>query len=336
VVAQDSVLQPSNTDLEAQRILALAIALTNAPHPLPTSYFYENFYAQREPEAQKKAFQRDRERLSQCGFILVRTELPGEQNLWSVDQSSFATDHELSVADALALDVACLPLAADPSFPYAHDLRMALSKIDRSFSEVTAAKFPAEARVRLRTQDIVERCLSNHHAARINYTKASGEQVDRTVAVLGLFSLRNTPYMVAAQFENNGGLSEPHNYNMSRIASVKEVSSLSYNIPAGFDVHDYLLLPFQIGTEHYNAQIRVPAARVQEFMAIYGDKGRTIPDTTDVSPSKKTGSVLWDVDVRDTRGAAAWCIAEGVVPVFPEDLRCAWKTILESGESDGQ
>lgn len=348
--------EANETDFEAQRILALAIALLNSNRPLATSYFYANFYPGKELEAQRKAFKRDREKLARCGLVLNRSESPTGEALWSADKSSLAQPNALTATEALTIDVACLPFASDPSFPYAADLRMALSKIDRSFSEVTAAKLPPSSRTRSKQQATVERCLSALYCLRITYDKASGERVERTVAVYGLFTLRSTSYMVAARINADGKPGPAHSYSISRIVSAKEIPSLTYEIPEDFDVRDFIRLPFQIGSEQFVARFLVPSERLADLKVVVGARGtfesyrgslpqKSIDDDgeNDTCITNSSGSntyVIWSVEACDTKAAASWAIAEGIVPIEPKSLVSEWKSslvvYLEGASSDAR
>ena len=285
------MVKVNETDLEAQRILAIAIALINAKRPLPTSYFYDNFYPGRDDEVRRKSFQRDRYRLARCGLVVKRDVSAGAA-AWAIDRTSLAQPNALTPTEALTIDVALLPFASEPSFPYAEDLRMALSKIDRSFSEVTVARLHQRACRRSRAQELVERCLSARHALRITYVKANDTQVERTVGVCGLFSLRGVSYMVAVRLETGQEATPAHTYNIDRIVKASELSRLTYDIPSDFEVRDYIKLPFQIGHESYLARFRIPKQLLHEFRSETrgrGDFEEIVRPGTGVASSSKDG-----------------------------------------------
>lgn len=299
----DTKGEVNETDLEAQRILAIAIALVNAKRPLPTSYFYENFYPGRDDEVRRKSFQRDRGRLARCGLVVERKLLP-EGTAWSLDRASLAQPSALTPTEALTVDVALLPFASHPSFPYASDLRMALSKIDRSFSEVTAARTPRRPRRRSKKQGLVEQCLSARHALEIVYEKADGTKVERTVGIYGLFSLRDVPYMVAARLEDGQEPGPAHTYNIGRIAKAVELPRLSHRIPEDFEVRDYIKLPFQIGCESYRARFSVPRERLRELRSEAGGRG----DFVEVPRTDAEGTPESSADNTDTCEARAQAV----------------------------
>ncbi len=129
--------EPTTEMRTARRVLSLAIALTNARSPWPTSKVRADFYPDYSDAAFKKAFKRDRERLEAAGIVIVATGRSDKETMWAVDeQASYASDGVLDPDDALALDFLLLPIASDPAFPYAQDLRVALAKIDRAFDNV--------------------------------------------------------------------------------------------------------------------------------------------------------------------------------------------------------
>lgn len=312
----DGFTEPTEDERSARRIVALAVALINARQPLTTQAIRAEFYAEYGYEAFRKAFLRDRQRLKATGIVVSRQDLPTGQIGWKVDEkSSYAEESAVTSEDALFLDCLLLPLASDPTFPYARDLRIALTKIDRSFSGSVATPLPHEARNRSRQLDQIEACMAHHHAANVTYTRADGTTTKRVIAPLGLFPLRDTTYVVASRLDEDGE-GEPHVYNLERMSQVREIKSTFFAPPANFDIRDFIRLPFELGDVQYMATFFVPPERVKDVREHVNSRGTWSDDE---------GTLHMSVPVSDEDVAAAWALAEGIVPERPASLVLAWK-----------
>lgn len=317
----DPYTEPNEDDLTARRVVSLAIILSNANRALATSEIRREIYGELSMSAFRKTFQRDRERLLLAGFVIRNSKKVDDESTWELDaESTFASRNVLTQEDALALDFILLPFASDPSFPYAQDLRMALTKIDRSFDGSSQATLPPEARKRNRNLVRVEQALMARHAVCIRYCRADNSEIERIVAPYGLFFFRGESYLVAARAGKDVVDGEPpHTYNVGRIRSVREMTRMRYEIPADFDVRDYKKLPFQMGDIRYKATLLVPHCRTQELYARYSCHGTWSHDEN---------ATLLSVDVSDEDVAAAWAIAEEVRPLEPHSLVQTWRERL--------
>ncbi len=314
----DDFREPTEDERVARRIIAVAIALINASAPLSTTELRREFYVGLSDAAFRKAFRRDRLRLAACGVVVLEGGRRDDEQTWLIDEDrSFARENTLTPEDALALDCLLLPLAADPAFPFAQDLRLALAKIDRSFDGRSTAALPPSARTRNRELARIEDCLVRRHAARVSYVRADGSKVERTLLPYGLFSLRDRTYVVAA---TKGSDQEPHTYLIDRMSTVREEAKTSYVIPPDFDVRDFVLLPFQVGSQCYTATFAVPEHRLADVRARVGERGQWQVDG---------GVSTLRISVSDERAASIWAIAEGVRPIEPETLVLTWRQRLE-------
>lgn len=289
----DDFKEPTESEQSARRVLALAVAFINTRVPLSQRTIQREFYPDMALKTFQKSFLRDRERLAAAGLSLKNGPADGRMVTWMVDaESSFVKENLLNEEDALTLDFLLLPLASDPSFPYARDLRLALAKIDRSFDGGSMATIPPEARRRNSNITRLEDCMTARHTARITYTRADGSQSIRTVAPLGFFFLNNHTYMVALRTDTPEP-EPPHTYNLDRVAKVTENSRSTFAPPADFDVRDFILLPFQMGDSLYTATFEL-----------------------------SSGEVVRE-KVCDQSMAVAWALATGATPIEPTDLRNA-------------
>lgn len=297
----DHFREPTEDERSARRALSLAIALINARRPISSTRIHREFYGGMSDATFRKTFLRDRERLLVAGLTLRKGPKDGDVMTWEVDEdSSFAIENALSQEDALVLDFLLLPLASDPSFPFARDLRLALTKIDRSFDGTSRASIPPAARRRNNNVSRLEDCMTAGHAARVLYRRADGTETKRVIAPYGFFFLHGTTYMVGARMDAAGDIvANPHTYNLDRMLTVQELSRTSYAIPVDFDVRDFTLLPFQMGPARYRAAFR-------------GEDG------------------VVEHDVHDEDVAVTWAIAEGYMPMSPPSLVEAWRGRLKS------
>lgn len=302
---EEEFREPTEDERSARRVLAVAIALINARRPLSSVELHREFYPGMSDATFRRTFQRDRQRLLLAGLALRRGPDVDDVSTWEVDgESSFVKENLLSEEDALVLDVLLLPLASDPSYPYARDLRLALTKIDRAFDGTSAAAIPPEARRRNNNISRLEDCMTARHTARISYVRADGSALERVIAPLGFFFLNGNTYMVAAPQGRHGQLETPHTYNLDRVSSVREQTRSSFSRPADFDVRDYIVLPFQLGEPRYEGIFQ------------------------------QADGVLRSEPVHDEQMAASWAIAEGLRPIEPVSLVESWRRTL--GRVEGE
>lgn len=79
----------------------------------------------------------------------------------------------------------------------------------------------------------------------------------------------------------------------------------------------------------------VPAQTMREFSQTAQGKGAFLDSEATShaeSPSDEehsSVSLLWRVEISNIEDAAAWAIAEDVVPVSPQELVAAWRSQLE-------
>ncbi len=318
-------------DREARRLLELAIAFDNATHPMTSTEVNTKYYPDLSAESFRKAFIRDRRKLALCGLVIKRTNKQPDEPLWVADaEASFAPANALTQKEALVLDLACAPLASDPSFPYGNDLRMALTKIDRSFSGASMARISPKAKQRSTLLTKIESCFTHQHAANITYDKADGARIERTVGVMGFFTLRRNTYFVG-QTLSKGGVpvtGQVRTYRLSRLASVSELAKVSYVVPPDFDVDDYKRLPFQLGDTTCVGRMRTPVPVPADMRALIHQYGSNITSNDDC--------ITWECEISDVALAASWCIAGRTMPLQPQELVCAWRTTLEGVLQDGR
>lgn len=308
-------------DDQARRLAELALTFSNAEGPLTSEEVQRTFYPELDAPSFRRAFLRDREKLSLCGLVIQKVSSSSRTASWVVNDSlSYALPDLLGEDDAKAITTLCSPLAEDPATPYGNDLRHALAKINRNFADSGNAGVNASG-ARSKVLSEAEACAARHHACTMYYKTASGQSRELTVAIYGFFTIRGNTYFVGPLLDDEHVVQDSiHTYRIDRIASLREERNLSYTIPPAFDVAQYVLPPFAIGPCIYKASFRITPAALRNAgntIAHYGlyDKG------------------IWTVPVSDERAAASWAVAQAMIPLNPESLVVSWKGILRGAVS---
>ena len=301
----------------AERAATLATFLMGARYPVGTAAIYERFYAELGDANRRKTFSRDRELLASAGVLVRDAGWRDGEKAWEIDtDASFANAAELSPLEAIALDVACQPLLEDHGFTHGEALRHALAKIDRTFGDPDQAvrTSPAE---RSRASQIVLGCIDRARVVNVTYRDAKGTVSRRDFAPYGTFPCRGRGYVVGDFIEEgeDGATTRRRTLRLDRIESARETAQ-AVAVPEGFDIADYLLLPFQIGPTTCTARFFVPENRREALSASCLRSGT-------VANGKKGAE--WTVDVSDVDDAAGWAVAQAIRPLEPAELVESWK-----------
>lgn len=305
----------------AERAATLATFLMGARYPVGTAAIYERFYAELGDANRRKTFSRDRELLASAGVLVRDAGWRDGEKAWEIDaDASFANAVELSPLEAIALDVACQPLLEDHGFTHGEALRHALAKIDRTFGDPDQAvrTSPAE---RSRASQIVLYCIDRGRVANVTYRDAKGTVSKRDFAPYGTFPCRGRGYVVGdfLDEDESGTVTKRRTLRLDRIESARETTREAA-VPDGFDIADYLLLPFQIGPTTCTARFFVPESRLEALSASCLRSGA-------VANGKKGAE--WTVDVSDVDDAASWAVAQAIRPLEPAELVESWKKCLK-------
>lgn len=305
----------------AERAATLATFLMGARYPVGTAAIYERFYADLGEANRRKTFSRDRELLATAGVLVRDAGWRDGEKAWEIDaDASFANAAELSPLEAIALDVACQPLLEDHGFTHGEALRHALAKIDRTFGDPDQAvrTSPAE---RSRASQTVLACIDRGRVANVTYRDAKGIVSKRDFAPYGTFPCRGRGYVVGDFIEEgeDGATARRRTLRLDRIESARETSRATV-VPEGFDIADYLLLPFQIGPTTCTARFFVPESRLEALSPSCLRSGAVV--------NGKKGAE-WMVDVSDVDDAASWAVAQAIRPLEPAELVESWKKCLK-------
>ncbi|MGN0076190.1 MAG: helix-turn-helix transcriptional regulator [Parafannyhessea sp.] len=320
----------NSDDLQALRLTSLMICLSNSKKPLSTGELRDLYYADMSEDAFAKKFQRDRKSLATCGIVVREVDRTADGALWDVDtDATFATDPGLSLEDATLIDVVCMPLANDPSFPYRDELTLALAKVNRSYTTVVASRDAGEpGSFDVRLADLVG-ALQNRHPITASYQARGAGEKNYTLALLGSFGMRGSTYFVACDYDRGTRQlsGSPRTFRLDRFGKVKPLASHTYQIPADFSVNDYIRLPFQLGPVVCTADFIV--SQPQTDQALTPEARRAISSYGSLSKDGRT----WTVDVSNQDVAAAWAIDVGLVPQSPSTLADIYKSRLSAAAS---
>lgn len=315
-------MELTRDDERARRICSLAPSFMNAREPVPSSSVAHDHYPELSPDSFRRAFSRDRDMLASCGIILRGTRGDTGETLWEADpERSFAGGAQLSATEAAALEVVCSPLADDSSFPLSNDLRLALAKIARVFSETSVAWGGAAQRPS-RVLSTLRSCLVSQRAAHVTYVDAQGRRTERLIAPYGFFSLRQCLYLVAGRLDEKSSRAEGGTrvYRLDRFESAREAGGTSFETPQDFSIEDWRRLPFQIGDAPFRALFKIPPDRERDVRRAVSTQGTW---------EREGASLLLSVEARDVLEAARWAVALGVSPLEPPALVAAWRDLLE-------
>jgi proteasome accessory factor B len=308
---------PTESDELARRLVSIALEFSAATRALSTEQIRRAIYGDIARKTFYQLFRRDRERLRSCGFVI---EDRGDE-LWAADPRSFSDDCDADPYDLQALDLLCLQLAQDDSFPYRGELKHALAKIDHDFSSSEAFCAPGGVRVQDTKTLVLLHARAARHAVQVRYVDAQGASSNRRLALYGEFGLRGHVYFVAADLDDEGCASDPHVFRDDRFRRVKELPQLDVVVPESFDIRQWRRLPFQLGPHSFEAQLALP----QELS---DDAQRSIAQSGQIKATPE-GDRVWRVEASDERALASWAIAEAFVPMSPKSLVDAWKALLE-------
>jgi len=300
----------------AERLVNLALFLAAAREPVSAAQVAAQVAGYPPGQAEAaflRMFERDKEDLLAAGLVLevVRT---GDTERYRLDtDATFAGELTLSPEEAVLLRAAGSALLADPSFPFAEDLRLALAKVSAAVGGPAVedgAHVPATSLLadeapgdQAEAVAVLARALAGRKTAAFSYTNVKGEQSARRVEPLGVFARDGRWYLVARDVAADG----------MRVFAVARISGLTVNAvkpktpdfpaPEGFDIRDWMALPFQYGPARGEAVLRLTASAADR------PGGLTSPHA--VQERGADGSLTVRLPVADVAELASWSIANG-------------------------
>lgn len=311
-------------DEKALRQANLAMSFANASAPLSSEAIHRGFYQGLKDASFNSAFRRDREDLALGGFGIRMVPDTGPKPRWELDPDSLATGPSLNPYEVLFIDTLCQPLLQDGSFPLRDSLVVALAKVRGSFSGLQVLRIQGRDASNSHL-NVLMGGFSRRQALDATYVDAQGLESRRTLEVLGAFAFEGRTYLVCrvAKGKGEGSL---RTFLLDRFRKVKPLGREgAYEIPGDFDVEDFKKLPFQMGETRYRGVFRLSSNVDASVRRRVEHQGRHRAEESDD----------WVVSVADTDRAARWCIAEGVIPLAPQDLIDAYRGILGEATRNG-
>lgn len=293
---------------------------------------YERYQDSDDPktvESFRRTFENDKRTLREQGFV-IETDETGECYRINMDRT-FMAPLGLNLLEATELRAIGAAALANSTFPFKHDLRLALAKIAGNqgwtdVSDVDELQPLPTAPAPVSTDGSVEQSLREALAARktvrFAYQSPGKEPTKHIVNLYGDFLYESAWYVVG--FDQTHA--EVRTFRVDRMWDVsintRSAKAPDYQIPLDFKVEDYRLLPFQFGTEEFEGRFAIVPELAAYSSAFVRGKG--------VLTERGDGSLLWAVTVRNCARAASWCIetGPGVVPIAPARLVDAYRSTL--------
>lgn len=316
-----------------ERLVNLALFLASAPEGVTAEECRaEVGYPEQSDESFGRMFERDKDELRAAGLAIRQ-----EGNRYTVDRgATHVRPADFTPEEEATLRVAAAALAADPSFPFAEDLRLALAK---ALPEVdTACVVPVAGPLAdedPRGQGALAGALASASAARkrvtFGYTNARGVSAVREVEPYGLFLREGRWYLVGRDIARDAVRTFAVARLRDLVANATRPKSPDFAIPDNFDVSSFVLLPFQYGD----------AEPSEAIVAISPDAAfHAATLTAGVGALEPRGDGLaWRVEYRDADALLQWLVANGpgLVPLSPaalvERLRAGLEEVTSSHAS---
>jgi proteasome accessory factor B len=299
----------------AERLVNLALFVAAAPEPVTAARIQAQVagYPRGQAEAAfLRMFERDKEDLLAAGiaFEVVRD---GEFDSYRLDrQATFAGELSLTPEQAVLVRAAGAAMLGDPSFPFAEDLRLALAKVSAASGDASPAGVASRScaltadeapRSQAQTVAAAAAAISARKVVSFAYTNAAGASSQREVEPFGVFARDGRWYLVG----RDRGADGMRVFAVTRIedpaVNPGRPKTPDFEAPETFDVAEWMLLPFQFGSERCEALLRFSGPASRRAHALAGGQG-TLERLAD-------GALLWRVGVADVRALAGWAVEHG-------------------------
>ncbi len=313
-----------------ERLVNLAMFVAAARTPVTSAHVRARvvgYPAGQDEAAFLRMFERDKEDLLEAG-LAFRVERTGDTEGYLLDSAAtFARDLTLSPEEAMLLRSAGSAMLGDPSFPFAADLRIALTKVAAACGP-RAASANAESTVVALSADedpagqasavaVLADAQAARKRVRFDYTTAARASRRRDVEPYGLYLQGGRWYLVGRDVAAEG-------MRVFAVARVRDLAANTtrpktpdFDAPSDFHVRDWMLLPFQYGDERVGALVRFHGGAAARADALARERG--------VLTNEADGAVLWSVPIADATGLAAWTVENGpgIDVLDPPEARAA-------------
>lgn len=282
--------------ISVERLINLALYLDAARGPVTAVQVRSEVFGyppDQEEAAFLRMFERDKDDLRRMGLVITSDE----SGAYALDKSStFASPVELSPVEVAAVRVAAAALLADPSYPYADDLRIALAKLTAEAEAPESGARALLADEAPHEQGATVALLSNAASAckrvSFDYTNSQGVSAPHEIEPFGLFLHDGRWYAVG----RDTAIDEIRTYTVSRMRAAEpnrqRPRTPDFERPADFRVSSFRRLPFQYGApeDAIQALVRIDASTAWRARAMASGQG-TLRESPD-------GGTEWSVEVR--------------------------------------
>jgi predicted DNA-binding transcriptional regulator YafY len=316
----------------AERLVNLALYIASSPAPVTAAQVRAHVggYPPAQTEtAFLRMFERDKDDLRGAGFALA-VDRDGAVERYHLDgAATFAPPLTLDGEEALLLHAAIDAVLADGSFPYAEDLSVARGKLVAACGSVAPGPLPVSAlsadegpETQARDVALLDRAIVARKVVRFSYTGTAGRPAPREVEPFAVYLRAGRWYLVGRDRAADG----LRVFAVTRISGLEvetaRPKSADFAPPAGFDVRDWMLLPFQFGPDRVPGLVRFTGPNATRAAGLSGGQGEL--------RREPCGCVLWSVGVADPAALASWAVANGpgIVVLEPEAARLAWESGL--------
>jgi predicted DNA-binding transcriptional regulator YafY len=290
-----------------ERLVNLAMYLASVQSPVTAEQVRTNVDGYPEPQdgaAFRRMFERDKDDLREAGFVIVSD---GENSYRLDPAATFANEIELTAAEAATIRVVGSAFLGDVSFPFASDLRPALAKLATGVTAdlVMAASRLAEEQpsTQATTVALFDDAISARKRVAFDYVNALGAHKRHQLEPFGLFIRDGRWYLAGRDCD----LDEIRVYAVTRTETV-EVNAArpktpDFERPEEFDVRSYIGLPFQYGSDSFDARVVFGPSQAWRASALTGGFG-TLAEGYE-------GAVVWNVEARDPERLMRWIVENG-------------------------
>ena len=289
-----------------ERLVNLAMYLATARAPVSAAMVraeVEGYPASQDETAFLRMFERDKDELRDAGFA-IESDSEGTYRLDA--SATFAASIDLSAEETAAVRAAGLAMLADPTFPLAEELRLALTKIatDAEPPDLpTRASFADEEPLAQgESVAALDRAIIARKRVGFSYTNALGREARHEIEPYGLFVREGRWYLVG----RDTAIDEVRVYAISRARGLEidagRPKTPDFERPADFDVATFIALPFQYGTEPFEAVVRFSPDSTWRAASLTGGVGSLDPDGNEL---------VWRVTARDSRRLLRWVVVNG-------------------------
>ncbi len=272
------------TDI-VERLLNLALYFASTTRPVTAEDVRDNvagYPADQDDASFARMFERDKDELRHSGFTIGFDE---EHQRYSLDRgATFSAPLVLAPEEAAVLRVVGSAMLDDPAFPFAADLRLALTKIAAESRPEEALAFARLADENPSAQGeavaVLSGAVERGKTAHFDYTNSQGASAPHEIEPYGTFLRHGRWYLVG----RDTSLDQVRTYAISRMAGVVVNAAApktpDFERPAGFDVSDYIRLPFQYGPpeEEFEAELRFDSASSWRARSLTAEQGTLEPD----------------------------------------------------------